>query len=435
MVSFKNYNGSSRPKLKIKIFKIGAEIMTKKIFVYFSLVVLSLSSTQLSQATPLSQVAPESVGMSSDRLDRITQTFQRHIDAKSLPGVVIGWQDAESNIPMAPDSIFRIYSMTKPIVSVAAMTLVEGGFLSLSDPVSKYIPLFKDVRVGLETLDNDGLKSLQTRKTRKAITIQDLMRHTSGITYGAFGKRTLVKEKYLAANLSSLDWTLEAYANTLATLPLVNEPGTTWEYGRSTDVLGRVVEVVSGMSLDKYLNETIFNPLRMYDTSFGVPEHKHDRIAENMVDIKTGKKINLIDVRKPMRLFAGGHGLSSTADDYIRFCQMMLNGGELDGARILSPKTVTFMSTNHVNKNISNGSLYLPGPGYGFGLGFATRLEDGQSVWPGSIGEYFWAGYGGTYFWIDPSESLTVSFMSQDPYRRNEHRVLLRNLVYQSIIK
>jgi CubicO group peptidase (beta-lactamase class C family) len=154
-----------------------------------------------------------------------------------------------------------------------------------------------------------------------------------------------------------------------------------------------------------------------------------------MVDIKTGKKINLIDVRKPVRLFAGGHGLSSTADDYIRFCQMMLNGGELDGARILSPKTVTFMSANHLNKNISNGSLYLPGPGYGFGLGFATRLEDGQSVWPGSIGEYFWAGYGGTYFWIDPSESLTVSFMSQDPYRRNEHRVLLRNLVYQSIIK
>lgn len=423
--------------------------MIKKIFVYFSLVVLGFNSAQLSQATPLPQVNPESVGMSSERLDRITQTFQRHIDAKSLPGVVIriaregklvyssaiGWQDIESNIPMAPDSIFRIYSMTKPIVSVAAMTLVESGFLSLSDPVSKYIPLFKEVSVGSETLDNDGLKSLQTTKIRKPITIQDLMRHTSGITYGAFGKRTLVKERYLAANLSSLDWTLEAYANTLATLPLVNEPGTTWEYGRSTDVLGRVVEVASGVSLDEYLNETIFAPLRMNDTSFGVPKHKHDRIAENMVNIKTGKKINLIDVRKPMTLFAGGHGLSSTADDYLRFCQMMLNGGELDGIRILSHKTVTFMSANHLNENISAGSLYLPGPGYGFGLGFATRLEDGQSVWPGSIGEYFWAGYGGTYFWIDPIESLAVSFMSQDPYRRNEHRVLLRNLVYQSIIE
>lgn len=420
-----------------------------KITVYFFLVAFAFCSTHLSYANPLPTVEPESVGMSSERLNRITQTFQRHIDAKRLPGVVIriaregkivyssalGWQDINSDIPMAHDSIFRIYSMTKPIVSVAAMTLVEAGFLSLSDPVSKYIPLFQDARVGIEKISSDGVNSLQTTKARKPITIQDLMRHTSGLTYGRFGKRTLVKEKYLAANLSSLDWTLEAYANTLATLPLTSEPGTTWEYGRSTDVLGRVVEIVSGMSLDKYLSKTIFFPLRMHDTSFGVPKRKHGRIAENMEDIKTGKKINLINVREPMTLFAGGHGLSSTADDYIRFCQMMLNGGELDGIRILSPTTVSFMSANHLNKKISNGSLYLPGPGYGFGLGFATRLEEGQSVWPGSTGEYFWAGYGGTYFWIDPRESLTVSFMSQDPYRRNEHRVLLRNLVYQSIIK
>lgn len=424
-------------------------MMMRKITVCCSLLVLAFSSTHLSYANPLPSTDPESVGMSSERLNRITQTFQRQIDAKSLPGVVIriaregkivyssalGWQDIDSKVPMTYDSIFRIYSMTKPIVSVAAMTLVEAGFLSLSDPVSKYIPLFKDVQVGIETPSSDGLNSLQTTKARTPITIQDLMRHTSGLTYGAFGQRTLVKEKYLAADLSSLDWTLEAYANTLATLPLVSEPGTTWEYGRSTDVLGRVVEIVSNMSLKEYLNETIFNPLRMYDTSFGVPKTKHDRIAENMVDIKTGEKITLINVRKPMKLFAGGHGLSSTADDYIRFCQMMLNGGELDGTRILSPTTVRFMSANHLNENINNGSLYLPGPGYGFGLGFATRLEEGQSVWPGSTGEYFWAGYGGTYFWIDPRQSLTVSFMSQDPYRRNEHRVLLRNLVYQSIIK
>ena len=188
------------------------------------------------------------------------------------------------------------------------------------------------------------------------------------------------------------------------------------------------------MTLDRYLSKTIFTPLGMRDTSFGVPESKHHRVAENMTDIATGEKIELIDVKKPMTLFAGGHGLSSTADDYIRFCQMMLNGGELDGIRILSPKIVLFMSTNHINENISKGRLYLPGPGYGFGLGFATRLEDGQSVWPGSVGEYFWAGYGGTYFWIDPTKELVVSFMSQDPYRRNEHRVLLRNLVYQSII-
>ena len=419
-----------------------------KIAQYFSLMFLAFSVVTTSHSNPLPAAQPESVGVSSERLKRITQAFENRIEAKSLPGVVIrvarqgklvysnaiGWQDIESNIPMSQDSIFRIYSMTKPIISVAAMTLVESGMLSLSDPVSKYLPLFEEVQVGIEMVNSDGIALLQTKKARKQITIQDLMRHTSGLTYGPFGKKTLVKEKYLAANLSSLDWTLEDYVNTLAGLPLAYEPGSTWDYGRSTDVLGRVIEVISGMTLDRYLSKTIFTPLGMRDTSFGVPESKHHRVAENMTDIATGEKIELIDVKKPMTLFAGGHGLSSTADDYIRFCQMMLNGGELDGIRILSPKIVLFMSTNHINENISKGRLYLPGPGYGFGLGFATRLEDGQSVWPGSVGEYFWAGYGGTYFWIDPTEELVVSFMSQDPYRRNEHRVLLRNLVYQSII-
>ena len=420
----------------------------KNIAKYFILISLAVSIANTSHSDSLTTAQPESVGISSDRLKRITKAFESRIEAKSLPGVVIritrqgklvysnaiGWQDMGLGIPMAQNSIFRIYSMTKPIVSVAAMTLVESGMLSLSDPVSKYLPLFKDVQVGVDAVNSDGLTILKTKDSRKEITVQDLMRHTSGLTYGAFGKRTLVKEKYLAADLSSLDWTLEDYVNTLAALPLAYEPGSTWEYGRSTDVLGRVIEVASGMTLDQFLRTTIFTPLRMQDTSFGVPETKHNRIAENIADIETGRKINLIDVKKTMTLFAGGHGLSSTADDYLRFCQMMLNGGELDGTRILSPKTVRFMSTNHINENISKGNLYLPGPGYGFGLGFATRLEDGQSVWPGSVGEYFWAGYGGTYFWIDPAEELVVSFMSQDPYRRNEHRVLLRNLVYQSII-
>ncbi|MDA1330856.1 MAG: serine hydrolase [Proteobacteria bacterium] len=419
---------------------------------YFAFIFLALGIANTSHSNPLPTAQPESVGISSDRLQRITQAFENRIEAKSLPGVVIriarrgklvysnaiGWQDIESNIPMAQDSIFRIYSMTKPIVSVAAMTLVESGLLSLSDPVSKYLPMFKDVQVGIETVNGDGITLLKTQNARTQITVQDLMRHTSGLTYGEFGKRTLVKEKYLAADLwephSSLNWTLEDYSNTLAGLPLAYEPGSTWEYGRSTDVLGRVIEVVSGTTLDRYLSTTIFIPLGMKDTSYGVPENKHNRVAENMIDTETGTKINLTDVKKPVTLFSGGSGLSSTADDYLRFCQMMLNGGELNGVRILSPKTVRFMSVNHINENISKGTLYLPGPGYGFGLGFAIRLENGQSAWPGSVGEYFWAGYGGTYFWIDPVEELVVSFMSQDPYRRNEHRVLLRNLVYQSII-
>ena len=298
----------------------------KNIAKYFILISLAVSIANTSHSDSLTTAQPESVGISSDRLKRITKAFESRIEAKSLPGVVIritrqgklvysnaiGWQDMELGIPMAQNSIFRIYSMTKPIVSVAAMTLVESGMLSLSDPVSKYLPLFKDVQVGVDAVNSDGLTLLKTKDSRKEITVQDLMRHTSGLTYGAFGKRTLVKEKYLAADLSSLDWTLEDYVNTLAALPLAYEPGSTWEYGRSTDVLGRVIEVASGMTLDQFLRTTIFTPLRMQDTSFGVPETKHNRIAENIADIETGRKINLIDVKKTMTLFAGGHGLSST---------------------------------------------------------------------------------------------------------------------------
>lgn len=394
---------------------------------------------------------PSGVGMSAERLDRLTKVFMHRVEEKKLPGVVInvarngkliyseaiGWQDLETDTPMSSDSIFRIYSMTKPIVSVAAMTLVESGKLSMLDPVSKFIPAFKDTPVGIDIVDQKGKAKLETRKPKKPITIHDLLRHTSGITYGNFGTKTMVKEAYLSANLRSTDWhTLEDWVNKIAELPLMYEPGSTWEYGRSTDVLGRVIEVAAETTLDEYLAATIFEPLNMSDTSFGVPPQKHYRIAEPMPNIPVDKRINLIDVRKPMTLFSGGSGLSSTAGDYSRFCQMLLNGGELDGVRILSPTTVRYMSSNHLNGNISKGELYpyIPGPGYGFGLGFGTRLENGQSVWPGTKGEYFWAGYGGTYFWIDPEEKLVVSFMSQDPYTRNEHRVLIRNLVYQAII-
>ena len=411
--------------------------------------IFTLLSSVETFSAPLPLAAPEEVGMSSKRLNRITERFQKAIDDGNLPGAVIniaregklvysnalGWQDVGAGIKMDQDSIFRIYSMTKPIVSVAAMVLVEQGKLSLTDPISKYIPAFEKMSVGVEVKDEQGNPMLTLEPAKKAITVQDLLRHTSGLTYGVFGQMNQVKKQYVEANLRSQNWVLEDFVNTLATLPLQYQPGTTWEYGHSTDVLGRVIEVASGTTLDKFLEKSIFNRLVMKDTSFGVPHAKHDRIAENTVDRKTGEKIELINVNIPMVFFAGGHGLTSTADDYIRFCQMLLNGGELDGVRILSPKTVRFLSSNHLNEDISKGANYLPGPGYGFGLGFATRLENGQSPWPGSTGEYFWAGYAGTYFWIDPEESLVVSLMTQDPYRRNEHRVLLRNLVYQAIIE
>jgi CubicO group peptidase (beta-lactamase class C family) len=238
---------------------------------------------------------------------------------------------------------------------------------------------------------------------------------------------------YKDANMFSQKWVLADFCKALAKLPLQYEPGTTWEYGHSTDVLGRVVEVVSGKPLDKFLAERIFVPLGMKDTAFQVPADKQGRIAEPIPDKYSGKTPELIDVRQPATFFAGGHGLVSTAGDYLRFVQMLLNGGIFDGTRLLGPRTVQFMSADHLNDQISKGTNYIPGPGYGFGLGFASRTDNGMSEWPGSIGEYFWAGYAGTYFWIDPEENIVVTYMSQEPLRRQHYRVLLRDLVYQSI--
>jgi CubicO group peptidase (beta-lactamase class C family) len=401
------------------------------------------------QAAPLPETTPEEVGMSSERLARLTSALNAAVASGELPGAVImiardgklvysqslGWQDKAASLTMRDDSVFRIYSMTKPIVSVAAMMLVEQGKLSLDEPVSKYIPAFTDMKVGVESSDPAGTPTLTLVDAERPITIQDLFRHTSGLTYQSTGTPTQVKQRYKNANIFSQHWRLEDFANTLATLPLQYQPATTWEYGHSTDILGRVIEVVTSMPLDRYLEQTIFTPLGMNSTAFRVAPDNQQRIAEPIPDKYTGKTPSLIDVRGPVTFFAGGHGLTSTAGDYLRFSQMLLNGGELEGTRLLGPKTVRYIASNHLGESISKGAYYIPGPGYGFGLGFATRLEYGQSNWPASIGEFYWGGYAGTYFWIDPEENLVVSYMSQEPLRRQHYRVLLRNLVYQSIIE
>ncbi len=411
-------------------------------------VLLSLS-VLCAPAAPLTRATPEEVGMSSARLERLTAVLKSAIDSGELPGAVmmiardgkliysqsLGWQDKNTGLPMREDSIFRIYSMTKPLVSVAAMTLVEQGKLSLDEPVSKYIPAFSDTKVGVESTNASGETVFELVAPDRPVTIHDLLRHTSGLTYQMRGTPTEVKKRYKQANIFSQHWTLEDFANAIAKMPLQFQPGTTWEYGHSVDVLGRVVEVAAGMSLDRYLDQAIFQPLGMDDTAFRVDTGKQDRIAEPIPDKYTGKTPKLLDVRNPVSFFAGGHGLTSTAGDYLRFSQMLLNGGELDGKRVLGPKTVRFMASNHLNESISKGSSYIPGPGYGFGLGFATRLEYGQSNWPASIGEFYWGGYAGTYFWIDPEEDLVVSYMSQEPVRRQHYRVLLRDLVYQAIVE
>lgn len=400
-------------------------------------------------AAPLPEASPESVGISSERLKRLDATFQKIIDDKELPGVTLtiarkgklvyqksfGFQDREKSTPMTNDSIFRIYSMTKPIVSVAAMMLVEEGKLNLAEPVSKYIPEFKDMKVGVDSIDANGTASFKVVPAKRQITVQDLMRHTSGLTYGApLNDKTTVQKMYKEAGLGLTAPSLADFVKALAKLPLQWEPGTTYEYSYSTDVLGRVVEVASGKNLNEFLRERILSPLKMGDTHFILPAEKLSRLAEAQPNPQTGERLALLDFTQPTGLFAGGHGLVSTAGDYLRFCQMMLNGGELEGARILGSRTVGYMASNHVGPNIGVGTVWNPGDGYGFGLGFAVRKDNGLAPWPGSVGDYYWGGYAGTYFWMDPKEQLTVTYMSQEINRRNHYRILLRDLVYQALM-
>ncbi len=402
-------------------------------------------------AAPLPEATPESMGMSSERLERLTQIMQKAVDKGDLPGVVVmlarggklvysksfGMQDKSRSVPMHTDSIFRAYSMTKPIVSVAAMILVEEGKLTLQEPISKYLPEFKDMKVGVETTDPaTGKMTFSTAPAKRPITVQDLLRHTSGMAYGMFTPvRYHVQNLYKEADLLAPTLSLDAFSKAVAKLPLCFEPGTAWEYGHSSDILGRVVEAASGQPLDVFLRERIFAPLNMPDTAFHVAAERHSRIAQPQIDPATGKAADLLDVRKPPAMFAGGHGLVSTAGDYLRFAQMLANGGELEGARILGPKTVAYMASDHVGDKISQGSFFIPGPGYGFGLGFGVRKDTGLSAWPGSVGEFNWGGYAGTAFWVDPKEQLVPVMMMQSPEQRVQYRILFRNLVYQALLK
>jgi CubicO group peptidase (beta-lactamase class C family) len=381
-------------------------------------------------------------------------TFMRRVEADSkagrLPGAVllvardgklqyagaVGVQDPATGKPMARDAIFRIYSMTKPIVSIATMQLVEDGRLRLGDPVSRWIPEMKGMQVAVERPGADGKPTVAERVVApREMTVQDLLRHTSGLTYGVFG-RSAVKDEYLKAKIvpasEALPFDLTEMARRLGTLPLSFAPGGTWEYSISTDVLGLVVERASGMKLDAFLSQRILVPLKMNDTAFWVPPEKQARLAEAFpADPDSKAKVTLLEVRKPPVLLSGGGGMVSTADDYLRFTQMLLNGGELDGVRIVSRKTMEFMGSDHLGT--VRGPTYLPGPGYGFGLGFAVRTAPGESTNYGSPGEINWGGYAGTAFWVDPKERLVAVWMMQGPAQSGQYRPLLRTAVYTSL--
>jgi len=356
---------------------------------------------------------------------------------KTVYSETLGLRDVTTKEPMTADTIFRIYSMTKPITTVAAMMLVEEGKLMLDEPVSKYIPAFKETKVGVEKKDAEGKVTLDLVPQARQMTVQDLMRHTSGITYGFFGEGE-VKKLYSKLPIAG-DFDNVQFADMIAGLPLVYQPGTTWDYSYSTDILGRVVEAASGKTLGQFFKERIFDPLGMSETAFYVTDpNKHRLIAEPLPsDRRIGPGAEVGDPRVVRKWESGGGGLVSTMGDYLRFAAMLSNGGEFGGKRILSPKTIAYMGADHIGagSGVVPGPYYLPGRGFGFGLGFAVRTAAGISPIGGSVGEMNWSGAAGTTFWVDPKEDLTVVFMSQTVSQRTRIRATLKNLVYGAMEK
>jgi len=422
------------------------------------LIVFTMSFVLLGEAFAEGPVnKPETVGISPDRLSRIRAVLQKEVDADRLPGAVvmiarrgqlvyseaIGFQDKAAGKPMTKDVIFRIYSMTKPLASVAAMMLVEEGKMQLTGPVSKFLPQFAKMEV-LVT-DKDGKTSREVAK--RQITIHDLFRHTAGLAYGEFSNVPELKAAYAEAKLfdpaitaESRMITPEQFVAGIAKAPLVHEPGTTWEYSMAVDVLGRVVEVISGQRLSAFLDERLFRPLGMVDTGFKVPEAQWKRIAEPLPKNPLTGAANepMLDVKIDPLNDSGGGGAVSTASDYLRFCQMMLNGGTLDGRRYLSPTTIKLMASDHLGNRpgspLTPGALLMGVEGYTFGLGFMVRQVPGLAGVPCSEGEYMWAGAGGTFFWIDPKEQLAVVYMAQTPGAiRPYYRRMIKALVAQTL--
>lgn len=408
-------------------------------------------------AAELTSASPQSQGMSASRLARAHELIQAEVDAERLPGAVVlvarkgkivhadalGFQDKATGKVMKRDAIFRAYSMTKPLVSVVTMMLVEDGKLQLTDPVSKFLPAMANMKVLSNPLDGNSERVPAARQ----MTIHDLLRHTSGLSYGEFSRFPAIKIPYQEAGLFSPDvqgkWitlTPEEQVEALAKAPLLWQPGTTWEYSLSTDLLGRVLEVITKQTLGDLLEERLLKPLGMKDTSFLVPASRASRLAEPFrIDPLTGQPYYLVlDVTKVMGNDSGGAGISTTADDYLRFGQMLLNGGTFDGKRYLSRTTVALMTSDHLGPKVATpaqpGEVLMGVQGYTFGLGFMVRQGPGIAGVHGSEGDYAWGGYGGTFFWVDPKEQLVGILMAQTPgASRQGYRRMIKTLVYQAI--
>ena len=385
----------------------------------------------------LPHAKPSDVGLCPERTQRLMDALRREVASGRLPGAVamvarqgqialfeaVGQQDPATGTPMQTDSIFRIYSMTKPVVSVAVMMLVERGQLLLSDPVSRWMPEYANQKVSTA----QGLEP-----TRQEATVQDLLRHTAGLTYEFLGD-SAVQRQYGEVKIASRERTNAEFSQTLAAMPLQFQPGTVWAYSRATDVLGRLIEVISGQSLGAFLQAEIFGPLGMVDTGFAVPPDQHHRIAEPFAhDPDGGVPMKVLEPRQVPAMEGGGGGLMSTAMDYTRFLQCLRNRGELNGVRLLGPHTVDFMTADHLGNIPADGTL-LP-PGHGFGLGFAVRTHLGMSPVPGSVGLYYWGGIAGTTFFVDPALDMYAMLMIQAPNQRDYYRPLFRDLVYAALV-
>jgi len=413
-----------------------------------SLVACALLSFATLAMADLPTASPASAGMSAERLKRIRPVIQKEIDNQQMPGAIVmvvrkGAVVFSDDIGVKHDAIFRAYSMTKPMVSVLAMMMVEEGQLQLADPVAKFLPALSKQVVLANAMDG----STATVPAVRGITVHDLLRHTSGLTYPEFTRSSAMKQAYIDANLFSVEnapkWiTLspEEQVAAFAKAPLQWQPGSTWEYSLSTDMLGRVLEAVGKKPLSVMLEERLIKPLGMKDTSFVVPASKTHRIAQPLaIDPLTQKPFPpMLDITKAQGNDSGGAGLATTADDYLRFCQMLLNGGTLDGKRYLSRTTLALMTSDHLGPKVATplqpGELLMGVQGYTFGLGFMVRQGPGMASVPGSEGDYAWAGAGGTFFWIDPKEQVIGLLMAQTPGpQRQYYRRMVKQLVYQAI--
>lgn len=397
---------------------------------------------------------PEAIGLDSQRLQRLSDRLQRGVDRQEIPGAValvarkgqlaylesFGWLHAQDRRPMRADAIFRIASMTKPITSLAIMMLVEQGLLSIIEPVAKYLPELANLQVG-RVEHHQGQAKVVLEPLQRPITIQDLLRHTAGITYGVPGSSNPLKQAYIDAKLGHKNDTNAQFITKLASLALLDQPGTSWEYGMSTDVLGRVVEVVSSLPLDVFIRSHITEPLQLPDTAFHAPASDSARAAWPQPEGPQMQLPPVPAVTAEQAFKSGGGGMVSTISDYARLCLFWRNGGTLDGVRLVSRKTVELMTHNHLPPATRMGpdmayfGAQLPSPdvGQGFGLGFAVRTHAGLNPLPGSVGDYSWSGIYGTFFWIDPHEDLFAILMMQSMAQRMPYRWVMREGVYQAL--